>query len=453
METPTLSALHLRSGHSSLNVSRLKRWRSLIFSFLIGQGSVQALNLLIGFFLLRWMSVEAYAQYSVAFSFQSTLGMLVDLGFSGSIIALVGERGADAEIVGRYIRSAKRFRTRLFITIIPLGAIAFPLFVANHNWPFVTQTLLFISIAVALYFQGWIAFYSTPLLITQRVNQFYRPQIITAAGRTVSCFILHLASALSSWAAAWVNSAVIAVNSLLYRKETRGLIAEPTDTDQQANREMLRYLSPLIPGIIFTAFQGQISVLLITWFGQTRSVAEVAALGRLGQLFLLLSAFNAVIISPYIAKLTRANLARRYLKIVGTATIISTFLALSAFLFPDSFLWVLGPKYQNLRHEVSWLVAVSCLNYVGGVMWTIHSARKWIYWWGTITYISLLLIAQIICVSVMDLSTTLNVIYFSLITSSIVMLIHIATGIYGFIYGLPKPAEATFVSNPSLIER
>jgi hypothetical protein len=48
---------------------------------------------------------------------------------------------------------------------------------------------------------------------------------------------------------------------------------------------MLHYLSPIIPGIIFTAVQGQISVLLITLFGQTKSIAEVAALGRLGQLF------------------------------------------------------------------------------------------------------------------------------------------------------------------------
>lgn len=451
MQIPTPSVLPVRSSIASINLSRLKRWRGVLFSFLIGQGSVQALNLITGFFLLRWMSVEAYAQYSVAFSFQSTLGILVDLGFSGSIIALVGERGSDAEVVGRYVRSAKHFRTRLFIIMIPLGAIAFPLFTAKHNWSLGTQALLFISIGIALYFQGWISFYSTPLLITQRVTQYYRPQILTAAGRNITCFILHLASALSSWAAAWVNAAVIAVNSLLYRKESKHLVAEPVGIDSQSNREMLRYLSPLIPGIIFTAFQGQISILLITWFGQTRTVAEVAALGRLGQLFLLLGAFNAVIISPYIAKVARDHLARRYLQLVGTATIISIALCLAAFLFPDPLLWILGPKYQNLRVEVSWLVAASCLNYVGGVMWTMHSSRKWIYWWGTVAYISLLLVTQIICVSVMNLSTTLNVIYFSLITSSVVMLIHIATGAYGFIYGPPKSSEVAIVSNTSLI--
>ncbi len=75
--------------------SRFKRWLPLILGFLAGQTSVQLLNLMTGFFLLRWLSVEQYAQYSVALGFQSTLSMPIYLGFSGSITALVGERSSD----------------------------------------------------------------------------------------------------------------------------------------------------------------------------------------------------------------------------------------------------------------------------------------------------------------------------------------------------------------------
>lgn len=399
------------------------------------------------------MSVEAYAQYSVAFSFQSTLVMLVDLGFSGSIIALVGERSNDAEVVGRYVRAARHFRSRLFVILLPLAAIAFPLFISKHHWPLLTQALLFTSIGIALYFQGWVSLYSPPLLINQQLHRYYRPQIISAVGRNLFCLILYLAAALSSWATAVLNSAVIAFNGLIYRNDSKESVADPVDSNPLAKREMLRYLSPLIPGIIFTAFQGQISVLLVTWFGLTRNVAEVAALGRLGQLFLMLGAFNAVIINPYIARVTRSYLVRRYLQIVGAATVVSISICVIGFVFPEPLLWILGSKYQNLRTEVSWLVAMSCLNYVGGVMWTIHSARKWIFWWGTIAYISILLVTQIVCMSVMDLSRTLNVIYFSLITSSVVMLIHVATGAYGFVFGPPKSANVTLISRTNLIEQ
>jgi O-antigen/teichoic acid export membrane protein len=125
--------------------SKFRRLTTLLLSFLAGQGSVQVLSLLSGFFLLRWLSVEAYAQYSVAFGFQSTLSMLIDLGFSGSIIALVGDRGSDKAVIGNYIRSAKRFRNRLFAILIPGAAIAFPLVTFKQHWDWTTQLLLFVS--------------------------------------------------------------------------------------------------------------------------------------------------------------------------------------------------------------------------------------------------------------------------------------------------------------------
>jgi hypothetical protein len=133
---------------------------------------------------------------------------------------------------------------------------------------------------------------------------------------------------------------------------------------------------------------------------------------------------------------------------LGGASVISIALCGIAFLFPDPLVWILGSKYQNLRVETGWIVAGACVNYVNGVMWTIHSARKWIYWWGTGLYIGLLLATQLICVSFMTLNTTLNVIYFSLITTVAVTLVHIANGVYGFIYG-PRLTETYSASSES----
>jgi O-antigen/teichoic acid export membrane protein len=365
---------------------RFKNWGSLIAGFLAGQGIVQLLNLVIGFFLLRWLSVEAFAQYSVATGFQGTLVMLVDIGFSSSIVALAGNRGSDKVAIGRYIRSARHFRNRLFLVVAPLAVIAFPLVTAKHHWPLMTQLLLLLAILSAIFFQGWMSFYAAPLLINRNLRSYYQPQILSAFGRTLFCFLLYVGSALTSWAVVWLNAIVIAVTGLFYRAYSRPLVDEPVRSDPQTNREMLNYLSPLIPGIVFTAFQGQIAILLITLFGQTRSIAEVGALARLSQLFLLLGAFNSVVIGPYIAKITQQALIRRYFQILGIAVLISLVMLIMALLFPRPLLWVLGPKYQNLSAEVNWLVVVSCISYICGVMWTMHSARKWVYWWGTFAY-------------------------------------------------------------------
>lgn len=438
MQVPASARLHLRTAHSALTSDRTRRWAGLITRFLAGQGAVQLINLITGFFLLRWMSIESYAQFSVAFGFQSTLQWMVELGATHSIIALTGDRGRDKETVGRYIRSAIYFRKRLYLVIVPIAAIAFPLVTAKQHWNWRIQLLLFISIASALFFQGFASYYSAPFLINQKLKHYYQPQIFTSIARLVICFLLRFALLLTSWATAWTNSAVIAVNGWLYRRKANDLVSVPRQADPECNREMLNYMLPSLPWLIFSAFQGQISLLLIAIFGQTRNIAEIAALGRLGQLFLVLGAFNSIVIAPYIAKVARPHLARRYFQILGGAFVISMFLTSVSFIFPEPLLWILGDKYQNLRVEIGWAVAVSCVGYISTVMMTMHSARKWIYWWWGSLNIFTSVIIQIVCIFLFDLSSTLNVLYFSLVTILATLAMLIVSGAYGFAYGPPK---------------
>lgn len=446
MQVPTSARLPLRTAHSILTSSRVQRWAGLIVSFLAGQGTVQFINLITGFFLLRWMSIESYAQFSIAFGFQNTVQWMVELGATHSIIALTGDRGRDKETVGRYIRSALYLRKRLFLAILPVAAIAFPLVIAKHHWNWHIQLLLFISVASALFFQGFASYYSTPFLVNQKLNQYYQPQIFTSIARLIVCFLLRFASLLTSWATAWTNSAVTAVNGWLYKRKASDLVSVPTQADPDCNREMLNYMLPALPWLIFSAFQGQISLLLITIFGQTRNIAEIAALGRLGQLFLVLGAFNSIVIAPYIAKIARPQLARRYFQILGGAFAVSIFFSVVSFVFPEPLLWILGDKYQNLRVEIGWAVAVSCVGYINTVMITMHSARKWIYWWwGSLNIIASIII-QIVCIFLFDLSSTLNVLYFSLVTTLTTFAMLIVGGAYGFSYGPPKRLRDSFVS-------
>ena len=74
-------------------------------------------------------------------------------------------------------------------------------------------------------------------------------------------------------------------------------------TGTLGKKEIRRYILPASPAVILGAFHGQIALLLISIFGNTVSIAEVAALGRLGLLFNVLMTFNVVIVEPYIARL------------------------------------------------------------------------------------------------------------------------------------------------------
>jgi hypothetical protein len=228
----------------------------------------------------------------------------------------------------------------------------------------------------------------------------------------------------------------IAFNGISYRYSAAKFIDKTEKNDPAISKEMLSYISPLIPGVIFTAFQGQIALALISVMGQTQNIAEVAALGRLGQIFVLLGAFNGIVIEPYISKVNRKDLSKRYFQILGMTIVVASMICVIGFAFPQPLLWLLGSKYQNLETEVGWVVAGACLNYVGGVMWTMNSARKWIYWWVSFAYIGMVIITQLGCLILMDLSTTLGVIHFSLISTLAVVFIMIAQAIFGFRYGV-----------------
>jgi hypothetical protein len=72
--------------------TRTHRIFSAVLSFFIGQGAVQGINLIIGLFLLRALSVGDYAKFGLASGFQVTTSIRMDLGYASTIIPLVGDR-------------------------------------------------------------------------------------------------------------------------------------------------------------------------------------------------------------------------------------------------------------------------------------------------------------------------------------------------------------------------
>lgn len=415
-------------------------------SFVFGQGAVQALNLATGFLLVRWMTKETYAQYSVAFGFQSTVGVLVDLGFSGSIVALVGARGNDPAVVGAFIRSAKHFRALLFVAVVPVAAVIFWWMAGRQGWNHLTRAALFGSVVVSLWVQGWAAYYGAPLLIHARLGAYYRAQIDSALARLGGSLILQWVGRLTAVASAWLSCLSLLLCALFYQRRAASLYREPARPDPAANREMTRYLAPVIPGTIFYALQGQLTLFLITFFGRSSNIAEVAALGRLTQILIMIGAFNAVVIEPYIARLPHAQLPRRYPLVLGAGVLVAASLATLAFLFPGSMLWLIGEKYAHLRHEFSWSILAWGLNYLGGLMWVMHAARKWVFWWHTALTCALLTVAQILGVLWLDLSTTLGIFQFSMLTGGANILAHTVGGIFGYwneTRRQPEPPDAS----------
>jgi O-antigen/teichoic acid export membrane protein len=412
---------------------RLRRWARRLFTFFVGQGLVQFLNLATGFLLIRWLSVNDYAVYSLVSGFQGTVGVLIELGLGGSIVALLAGR-TEKHILGGYIRSTRHYRNKFFFYLLPAIAISFAILAMRQGLVWWMTAILLGAILTAIYFESWTAYYSVPLMVHQDLQTYYRTPAMIGGVRLVTSFLLHAVSALSAWLMALMNSAGMIVQGWSYRQDARRHIIEPTDADPSTNREVMEYIRPLIPGTAFFAIHGQITIFLISWFGQARDVAEVGALGRLGQLFLLLAAFNSVVIAPNIAKIPRVRLASRYAFFLAGAIAVSVALLVTSAWLPQVLLWIIGPKYLHLRTELIWTIMASCLGYVCSVMWTMHLARKWTFAWGVRAYIIAVVLVEICGIAFMDLSTAVGVIRLSAYTALATFAVLIAWAIHGFIY-------------------
>jgi len=408
---------------------------ALILTFFAGQGAVQLLSVIFGLTVVRLLTVEAYAQFSLALGFQTTLGSLMDLGYAGTIVPLVGERFADPNVVGAYVAAAKHHRDRIFFLFSPIAAVCFFALAYKHHWSWHIQVLLVASVLIQLYFGGRASYYSAPLMLRRDLRKLYRPQVFSALLKCVAPLPMRVIGALNGWSAALLNAVAQVYNSIRLRRSSLPYIVEPRQSDPSVNREMMQYVMPAMPAVIFSAFQGQVSLYLITLFGKTVSMAQVAALGRVGQIFSVLLAFNVVLLEPRFARLAREELLRRYMQMVGLVSVFCAIVTILSFRFPLPLLWLLGPQYKGLSREIGWVVLGYSLYYMASVIWIMNRSRKWLFWSGTVIEIGLTVLAEIVFVFLRGVATTHDAILISVVGAVTILLAQSYVGIYGFAKG------------------
>lgn len=411
--------------------SRIKTVRN----FLAGQGTIQVITILNGILLIRWLSIEQQAKFSFAFSIQSSLAILVDLGFTSSIIALVGQKSNDKNVLGKYIQAAKKVRSMFFVVSVTIGLILTVPLAKKQNWDFTTAVNLLIPVIFTLFWQGNVGYYSAPLQINKALSKFYLPQIATASLRLILNSLLYFGGLLDAVIILWLNAVAIWYQGVKYKQAAKSMVDEANlskNSINEALEEMFRYLFPTIPIMVFNAFFGQITIFFASYFGKSTSIAEVAALGRFNQVFVLLSMFNAVVLIPLLAKSTDKNSLKKSSIIILVSLAIAGSIYVSALAYPDLFLWIIGEKYIELKKELQISILVGCTWYIAGIFWAINAAKKFIYWWGTFAYIVGLTAMQIYFIKFYNLLNTESVLYSSLFSTFFILTINVFTTIYSY---------------------
>jgi O-antigen/teichoic acid export membrane protein len=409
-----------------------------ITHFLTKQGITMAGNLLYGLLCVRLLPVADYAKFVVVFGIQGTLVVLMDVGISGSLIPLVGERIEDRQLIADYLASLRQLAHWLFAIVAPLTVVFYPLFVRNRQWSWQVVAGMVAILLFSIWFARVGAAYGSVLIIRRDRAAWYRAQMVSSLGTLALLCIFWAFHWLNAFSAILINVAGITSVALTYFLRARHLLGVVGVPSREKRTAIIQITMPATPGVIFYALQGQISVLLVTIFGRTAAVASVGALGRLAQIFTLLLQMNPLLVEPYFARLPRNRLKVNYVGAVVLVGAVGLAFIVAAWLFPELFLWILGPKYAGLRIEVLLVMVGSAFRLVAGLAAAINGSRRFTYWWHNLATIALTLGVQGIFLWKTDLGSVRVALWFVVASSAASMLVNLLCAVYGFVWGPRK---------------
>lgn len=409
-----------------------EKWLRILKGFLVGEACLQVINAVTGLLLVRWMSVEQFAQYSMANAFQSGAQQFVEFGLGGALVALVGKDVSDRRRMGRLVAAGCHIRRKTLLIVGSISAIVFPVWFASKGWSLWTGLVLSVAIFAYLVVSGLQTYYRPPLAIHGELRQVYRITLISQLARLAAFALAHVVHTITAPLAIFFNFAATWFTGIQFKSVAHRHLEMPEGSAPAESREILAYIRPIMPGIAFAAIQSQLAVFVAAAFGQTQTIAEVGALGRLAILLGFFSAANGMLIAPFIARQDHARLFPRYCLVAIFAILVAASIFSAAWAFPSLFLAILGFTYADSAPALLPMVAGASIGYLNEVLWTMNSARKWVFWWMPVVSIPGTLAVQVLGIWLFDVSTAAGVFLMILMGSAFVLLTRLNVALWGF---------------------
>jgi len=386
----------------------------ILSKFVSVQLVVQALGLGSGILLVRTFSKEEYAYFTLANSMQSAMNLLADSGVGSALLALGGKVWQDRQRFGQLINTA--LRVRLYLSIISVAVVT-PILIwmlVSNGASIIYAIALAIVVIIGFNFQ----LNAGVLLVVPKLNlQIERMQnldLISAVSRLIFLLIAYF-TFLNAAVAVAIASLSFGLRNVLLRCWIVRSINLQASYNKQDEREILKVVKYQAPNTIFYCFQGQITVWLISLFGNVQSIAEVGALSRLGIIFSLMTSIMDSIILPRFSRCQSVNvLGKRYFQILGSYGLFAGMLVGVTFCFPKQFLWILGNQYSYLESEFTLIIISILIQSFASVLWSINTAKAWVHY--SYLFIPTIIIAQIFLLLFLDISNTKGVIIFSFLS-------------------------------------
>jgi O-antigen/teichoic acid export membrane protein len=393
-------------------------WGKLISITGGGQIIVQAVGFASGILIIRLLPVQEYAFYTLANTMLGTMTVLADGGITTGVMAQGGKVWQDKKKMGIVLATGLVLRKKFAIgSLLVSVPVLFYLLVHNGaSW--LTSLLIVLALIPAFY----AALSDSLLEIVPKLHQTILPLQKNQVGVGLGRLLL---TALTMFVFPWAFIGILAagiprtLGNIHLRKIGYDLADKNQKPDKEIRIEILALVKRIMPTSIYYCISGQITIWLISIFGNTTSLAQLGALGRLSVMLSIFSAIIVTLIIPRFAKLAKDKkiLLKRFVQILGLLVVLLSIIVFIAYIFPTPILWLLGDAYKGLPFELLLSIISSCIGLLGGIVFNLYSSRGWAM--SPFLMISINLVSIIFLASILDLSNLKGALYFNIWLSSI----------------------------------
>lgn len=385
-------------------------------------GGVESLGVILGgiagLLIVNFLPKEQYAAYTFLISCMTLMLGITDTGLAHCCLPLVGQRTTDVPWVVGACRQVFRKRGWLlvasFIIVVPYWIFSS----RQHGWSGGGYWLASAVIVLALLMTLREHYAQVVLLILGHIGTLNRTAFMVHGVRMsmVAAALFLLPPSAYSLAAVLGATAVasFAGLTLLQRAfKANGVSGHPPLSHEQAtaaDREIYRIAKPLVLPAIFYQFQGVITVFIVSLFGTAAMLAEVGALGRIAMMLVVFDRVAAMLLFPVIAKAPDGErlatmVIRAHLGYLGIMSVVF----LSAVLFPDYWILLLGKQYAA-QAPVLWMAFLSTLlmNCAGFAFSTLASRGHTVRQTYIIPFVLLVQVSYLAVFGVADLRAVLG---------------------------------------------
>ena len=396
-------------------------WGKLLSITGSAQIIIQVLGFASGILIIRLLSVQEYAFYTLANTMLGMMAVLADGGIVPGVMAQGGKVWQNRKKMGTVLATGLDLRRKFAIASL-LVSVPILFYLLLHNG----ASWIMASLIAAALIPAFYATLSDSLLeIIPKLNQSIMPlqrnQIEVGVARLVL-------SGITMFLFPWAFVAVLAAGiprtwgNVGLRKIVYSLSEKDQKPDAEARKEMISLVKRILPTSIYYCFSGQITIWLVSVFGNTSSLAQLGALSRVGVMLSFFNVIIATLIIPRFAKLTSNKylLFNRFLQILGLLLVLISVIVLTVYLFPNPILWLLGDAYKGLQFELLLSIISSCIGLLGGVVFNLYTSRGWAM--SPVLSIFINLLSIIVFARIMDLSSLRGVLFFNIALGLVALL-------------------------------